>query len=331
MSSPHRFIRVLALLTFLSAVAVAQEADDATRAAARTLGYAGVEAYQAGDFDGASDKLEKAYQVLRVPSLGLWSARALEKRGLWVEATERYREIARLPVDSGEIAVQEKAQADARSELAALEPRLPKVVIVLEGAETTAVRLTVDGKAVSAALVGVAIPLNPGTHRVEGIRGSDEVAADLTLSEASVERVTLRFAAVEEAAPVPAPTPEPPARVGAEEPPAARGAFVTDTLPWILVGTGVAAGAAGTVVYLMADADNTEIEQKCGPDRECGEEHRGLVSEFNTLRTVYPILWISGGVLAAAGTAIVVFRPSAGGAEVSLGLAPGALLASGRF
>jgi hypothetical protein len=34
--------------------------DDASRATARKLGYSGVEAYQAGDFAAASDKLERA-------------------------------------------------------------------------------------------------------------------------------------------------------------------------------------------------------------------------------------------------------------------------------
>jgi hypothetical protein len=40
----------------------------------------------------ASDKLVKAYHLLKVPSFGLWSARALEKRGLLLEALARYLE-----------------------------------------------------------------------------------------------------------------------------------------------------------------------------------------------------------------------------------------------
>jgi hypothetical protein len=48
-----------------------QAPDEATRTAARALGTAGVEAFEAGDMNTASDKLEKAYQLLKVPSLGL--------------------------------------------------------------------------------------------------------------------------------------------------------------------------------------------------------------------------------------------------------------------
>jgi Tfp pilus assembly protein PilF len=76
----------------LSSVASAQEIDDASRTAARAMGNSGVEAYQAGNYQEAVDRLEKAYGIARVPSLGLWSARALRKLGLLVEAANRYLE-----------------------------------------------------------------------------------------------------------------------------------------------------------------------------------------------------------------------------------------------
>jgi hypothetical protein len=140
------------LLLLLSGRALAQEVDGAARAAARKLGYAGVEAYQANEYKEALDKLDKAYRVLKAPSLGLWSARALLANGRLVEASERYLEVTRLSVDSGERAVQERAKADARKELDALTPRIPSVVIRLEGAFASDVTLTIDGVAVSSAL-----------------------------------------------------------------------------------------------------------------------------------------------------------------------------------
>lgn len=99
----------------------------------------------------ASDKLEKAYQLPKVPSLGLWSARALEKRGLLLEALTRYLEASSMQVPGGEAAVQHKAQADAQREGAALKARLPRVVISLEGAEPNEVTLTIEGRSISAA------------------------------------------------------------------------------------------------------------------------------------------------------------------------------------
>src|SRR5262245_27010829 len=117
------------------APAWAQAPDEATRTAARALGTAGVEAYQAGDFAGASDKLEKAYQILKVPSYALWSARALEKRGQLVEALNRYLEASSMQIPAGEASVQQSAQADAEREGEALKPRVPRLVISVQGAD----------------------------------------------------------------------------------------------------------------------------------------------------------------------------------------------------
>src|SRR6187402_1280765 len=71
--------------------------DSATRGAARQLGYEGIQDYQREDYRAATDKLERAYKMLKAPSLALWSARALEKSGKFVEAAERYLEATRLP------------------------------------------------------------------------------------------------------------------------------------------------------------------------------------------------------------------------------------------
>src|SRR5688572_30759640 len=114
----QRFSEAVAiLLIWLNAAPLAaQPVDDATRAAARDLGMAGVEAYQAGSYPAASEKLDKAYRTLRAPSLGLWSARALAKLGKLIEASERYLEVTRLDVASGDVAVQKQAQIDAAAE-----------------------------------------------------------------------------------------------------------------------------------------------------------------------------------------------------------------------
>src|SRR5690606_14260666 len=100
-----------------SAPAYGAEADSTTRAAARKLGTSGVEAYQAGDYQGASEKLERAYATLKVPTLGLWSARALIKLNRWVEAAERLLAVTRLDA-SGDVQVQQAARAEAEQELA---------------------------------------------------------------------------------------------------------------------------------------------------------------------------------------------------------------------
>src|SRR3978361_1700708 len=75
---------------------LAQSPGDGSRSAARDIASAGVAAFQHNDFALASEKLEQAYRLLKVPSFGLWSARALVKTGRLVQAAERYREVVRL-------------------------------------------------------------------------------------------------------------------------------------------------------------------------------------------------------------------------------------------
>ena len=139
---------------------------EATRAAARTLGTEGVEALQAGHYAEAVDKLDRAFTVVRAPSIGLWLARALVKSGKWVEATERYLEVSRLDPSSGDVGVQRQAQADAAKELEQLSARLPALRIQVRGASPNAT-VTIDAKRLPDALLGAKVPVNPGAHVVE--------------------------------------------------------------------------------------------------------------------------------------------------------------------
>src|SRR5688572_21268129 len=145
-------VGVVALVSCLATAAQAQGADDdASRAAARDMGYAGVEAFQQGDLPKALDKLDRAYRILRVPSLGLWLARALEKSGKLVEAAERYLEVTRMEAKGADAAVHKKAQGEAATERAALLPRIPNLVMNVADGNQAGVQVTVDGVAVSTA------------------------------------------------------------------------------------------------------------------------------------------------------------------------------------
>jgi hypothetical protein len=86
----------LAALALTHTAVAADDEDAATRSSARKVAMVGVAALQQGNADVAAEKLEKAFQILRVPSVGLWLARALRKRGQLVEASEHYLEASRL-------------------------------------------------------------------------------------------------------------------------------------------------------------------------------------------------------------------------------------------
>ena len=206
--------RAARLATFASVLAfatptLAQTTQDAERAAARTLGYEGSELYRAGDYAAALDKLDRAYRVLQVPSLGLWSGRCMEELGQLVAAAERYLETTRLELPDQGREVHEEAQRDAAALREQLLPRIPHLVIEVTGAEPGTLDVRIDDAPLSTALLGTRVPIDPGTHRIEVQRDDTVKQAEVEAVESDTARVTLTFDPEPEAPP-PAPAPLPP-------------------------------------------------------------------------------------------------------------------------
>ena len=288
-----------------------QTADEATRTAARALGTAGVEAYQANDFAAATDKLEKAYGLLRAPSLGLWSGRALVKVGKWVEAADRFLEVTSLQVPTGEYAVQKQAQNDAAAELQALKPRIPAILVKVDGAAIADCTFSVDGQPVASTLLVEGRLVNPGAHVVEAHRGSDQARADVSMAEGERRTVELSFNAtlpppVVAVVPVAAPAPvEPPPR---QETPEASP--VQRTWGWVAVGAGGVGLLVGGVTGIVALGKKSDIDSNpnCVNNR-CAPSESGTVDAYNSLRTVSSVGLFAGGGLAVLGAVLVLTAP----------------------
>jgi hypothetical protein len=309
----------------------AAQVDDSTRTAARALGTAGVDAYQAGDYPTASDKLEKAYGLLKVPTLGLWSGRALVKLGKWVEASERFLETTSLQVPAGDYAVQKPAQADAAEELKALLPKVPVVTVKVEGAALADCSIDVDGHPVATSLLAAGRMLNPGAHVLEARRGNDRAQTEVTATEGMRTTAVLKFTAAPPvaAAEVPVlPPPAPPVKDGAS-------GSTQRTLGWVALGTGGAGIVLGAITGSIALGKKSDIESnaKC-LDYRCAPSESDLVNSYNTMNTLASVGFIAGGVLAATGVVLLVTAPSG---SASTGLAaqafvgPGSLGMRGRF
>jgi hypothetical protein len=150
--------------SLFAASAAAQASSDADRAAARELGKQGLTALDQGNFAVAEDRLSRAIALHDVPTLRLARARARRASEKLVSAGEDYRAVLRWPTVAGEPSVFVDARRDARSELEALEPRIPRLTIVLQGGPAT---VTVGGFEWPQALIGVARPMDPGEYVVE--------------------------------------------------------------------------------------------------------------------------------------------------------------------
>lgn len=310
------------------------EQDAATRAAARKLAEDGVAALQAGDAKTAAQKLDKAFRMLNVPSVGLWSGRALVKQGLLVEAMERFLEATRLP-SSGDVALQDRAKADAEKEIEQLRPRIPNLVVALEGASEGEVTLTLDGKAVPSALIGEDLPVNPGAHRLVGKRGSEEQVAEVSIAEAERKPLTLRFSGAP-AATAPSLTVDNAAPSQTSD--RGGGRDIKRPLAYVALALGGAGLVAGGVTGALAMSKRSELDESgsCA-DGRCLHTVEDDVSSLRTFRTVSTVGFIAGGVLAGAG--VVLLLTSSGGGEqaqrapgtLALGLGAGSVRLRGSF
>jgi hypothetical protein len=318
-----QLIRVVLVAVFmgcslpcLPALAQQPQVDEASRAVARKLGYEGVEAYQKGDFKTAAEKLGRAYKILQAPSLGLWSARAFEKNGQLVEASERYLHVKRLAVSAGaDVAVQQKAQAEAAAEYEALQPRIPQLEIQVAGANPDQIEVTIDGVKVASAMLGVAMPANPGTRKVEGKFGTEVVTESVTLKEGEQKSITLKFTGTGAPAPTEGSgtaaaktgTPGPKGAVA----PADQGApksSMQKTLGWAALGVGGVGLVVGVVTGGVAMGKKSQLDTDC-PGGKCEPEFYGELDAYNALRVVSTVGFITGVVGAGAGVALILTAP----------------------
>jgi len=294
----------------------AQAIDDASRTAARAMGNSGVEAYQAGNYKEASERLEKAYAIARVPSLGLWSARALRQLGLLVEAANRYLETASLQVPEGDYEIQKQAQADAKKELEALRPIIPTLMIQIKGAQPAEVNVTVDGVPLAASLLGEPRLVNPGLHKVEGTHGPVKKEANVMIAEGQKAPAVLDFG--------------PAAAAGGAAAAEDEGGSTQSTLGVVALVAGGAGIVVGAVTGGMAlgKKDTIDSSPACENER-CSD--KSLVDSYNTLRTVSTIGFIAGGVLAAAGVTLLLTSGSSEKPQAGLLIGPGSVSVRGTF
>lgn len=290
-------------MCLLASHAGAQTADTVTRDAARSLGLAGVEAYQAGNFEAASDKLDKAYSIMNVPSLGLWSARALAKRNLLLEAASRYLEVTDLQLPQGDAAVQRQAQIDAHAELEQLRPQIPRLIIRVNGARPAEVTLSIDGQAVASSIIGKPRLLNPGPHRIEAQLAAVQKSESVELQAGKEASVVFELAAPLE------PTAAA-ARSAAPEPTTTSAGSTRQTLGWAGIGAGGVGLALGSIMGVLTISKRQSLKDGGCSDTRCPHDKQAQVDRLNTFRTVSTIGFIAGGVLATSGIVLLVTAPS---------------------
>jgi hypothetical protein len=298
--------------------APAPAADDAARSNARQLATSASEAYRAGQWDLAYDRFNRAFKLVGVPALGVWSARSLEQSGKLVEASERYREVLAIQLGAAPSESDSQAQRDARVELDALLPRIPNVLIHVQNASVDDVKITLDGKRVPPELLEVRQRVNPGAHLLQGTRGQEQLEQRVELAERDSKDATFVFEVIAEPAVAATPT---------DSGTAQQGGFDGRTLGWVSVGVGAAFLASGVITGVVGLGKQSDLETICGTDHVCPTDGSGdtqaRIDSMETMKTLSTVSFIGAGVFGALGaTLLIIGGPSAPAATVTTARGP---------
>lgn len=309
------------LFANLTISATVHASDATVLSTTRELAKQGLDAYDAGRFGEAVEKLSKAYAVVHVPTLALATARALSKSGKLVAASELYLEATRIPRDKTWQATQVEAQRDADIERKELLKRIARVNIVIDVPESRTVIVHIDGVSVPQALLGAEQMLDPGERHIEGECGGEVVEQNVTVKEGAHSRVELPFTqvcansapldageapgATADAASTSAPV-DPPRR---EAPKSGRAQRI---LGWATVSVGGVGLALGATTGLLALSRRQSLldSNRCNLAKtSCPPDYASDVDSYNRLRTFSTVGFIAGGVLTAAGVTLLLTLP----------------------
>ncbi len=283
-------------------------AQDLAGADGRALFQQGRALYDAQQWEQALAAFRQSMASLPSPNTRLYMGRCLRALGRYGEA---WGELSRAATEANARRATEPrftpTAESATAEAVALTDRIAYVVVEVPNAPM-GTTVTLNGRVLSNDEFGTLLAVDGTTASVEALapgavpyRGSSQVSAGRQA------RFVVRFGAADS----PVTTSEAQPVVTLVQSDANRGG---STGGWwstgravgvATLGVGVALGIAGAVTAVMASNTEDDLEAMCGVSGPCRpgatSTQRTLVQDGNTLVTVTNALWISGGVLAAAG------------------------------
>jgi serine/threonine-protein kinase len=327
----------LVLVAALAEAPAALAEDAAAAAAAEALFLEGRALLDAGELEPACQRLRES-QALD-PGIGtlMLLGHCYELLGKTASAWATFR-----AVDSLASAAKQTERAQiARLRAVALDPVLVRLRIDLPpGADTTTWVVLRDGVLVPVSAAGVAVPVDPGDHRVEvrvpsrkpwsavvsAAAGAGVVpleVPDLTPARAAVEPSPPRGASRRAVPRSTAPNPEA----------ASERASGTHAVAFVAAGAGVLAAGVGTAYGLWARSTYEGSQRECRTERFCSARGLSLRESAERKALLSTVAFASGGVL--LGSAAVLWLVGRDSREVALGAAVGSegfvLGAGGEF
>jgi tetratricopeptide (TPR) repeat protein len=280
-------------------VSVAHGGDDnisqEDRTRARAAFQAGLALEAAGDWGKALQKFQEMATIKVTPQALFHQGRCLEHLGRWTEAVGMYR----MAVDKADEPKLEDVRKEADAARAALEARLPKLIIRLgKGAAGAAV--TLDGVAIGSAFLGTPMAVDPGLHKLEAtVPGrQDKVHREVSVTEAQVQDVTIEVEAV-----APPPAPSSTSSQGNSTDNAWLG--IPTRTGYIIAGAGLASMVAGGVFYYLRQGTIDDLDEACQA-KHCFSSDESKANRGKLYTALGNGLFLGGLVVGAFGTVVIL-------------------------
>jgi hypothetical protein len=332
-------MRLSSLLGSASALAIAiamattdayaaPEPNETSNTAAESLFQEARKLTEAKKYGEACPKFLASYKL--APSNGtlLNLADCYEKNGQIASAWTRFHEA----LSNAQKLNRADREKTARDRADKLEPRLIKLTIAAKDRE---VEVKLDGNPLDAAVLGTAVPVDPGKHTVEAsAKGKKPWSTSIEVSEKN-KVASIDIPALEDEPTPSAPAGGTPPKV--ESPGEDEGGGSNMKTIGIAVGAvGLAGVGVGAFFGIRASEKWKDAKTHCNTSYECDQTGVDLTDQARSSGNIATLGFIAGGALLVAGVVLFITAPSGKPANkvnvgVNVGVGPGSLLLGGSF
>ncbi|WP_437902987.1 hypothetical protein WME95_31075 [Sorangium sp. So ce327] len=312
---PSRLRRSAPLLAALGVLSLSAPAAAQDVAAAEALFERGLADMQAGRYETGCKALAESERIDPQPGTLFTLASCEARWGRIATAVARFKDyLARFDrMTPAEQARQGQRPKLAMEERDRLSPQIPRLALSLPPGAPAGTVVRRDGSVLGEAALGVALPVDPGDHRVSiQAPGAPVREQHVTIAAGETKELTLALKDAPAAqAPAPPPRSPAPAIVPAPAPASPEVPAGRRTALYLTGGLGAAGLVLGGITGALVLGEKGTIDEHCGSGIEatdpkaCDTTGRDAGNSANTLATVSTIGFAVG--LAGVGAALVLY------------------------